>query len=80
MHVSCFDRFLASLASANFNNRSFPLSDEAKLNIYDRQFAAQVAEVFDLMRAPRTTLEQWLLGPIAENVMKRRDSLAGVAL
>jgi len=36
-----------SVGSTNFDNRSFRLNDEANLNIYDPDFAAQQAAVFE---------------------------------
>ncbi|NEL80279.1 MAG: cardiolipin synthase B, partial [Xanthomonas perforans] len=47
------DGLLVSVGSTNFDIRSFRLNDEASLNVYDRDLAAQMTEVFerDLQRA-----------------------------
>ena len=59
--VMIVDDFLVSVGSTNFDSRSFRLNDEANLNIYDEQFAAQQRVVFenDLTRSRRVTLTEW---------------------
>ncbi|WP_164104472.1 phospholipase D-like domain-containing protein [Candidatus Laterigemmans baculatus] len=54
------DRFL-SLGSANFDERSFPLNDEANLNVYDPGVVQQQIAVFrsDRRESRRYTLEEW---------------------
>ena len=54
------ERFL-SLGSANFDERSFRLNDEANLNVYDRETAQQQIEAFesDKRNARRYTLQEW---------------------
>lgn len=56
-----FDRYLVSVGSTNFDLRSFELNDEARLNIYDAGFAAQMTEVFerDLRSSRAFTLQEW---------------------
>jgi cardiolipin synthase A/B len=56
-----FDRFMVSVGSTNFDTRSFELNDEASLNVYDEDFAAQMTAVFeaDLKSAKPYSLEQW---------------------
>ena len=55
------DGYLTMVGSANFDNRSFRLNDEANLNVYDADFAAHMTQVFeqDLGRSRETTLQQW---------------------
>ena len=55
------DGYLTMVGSANFDNRSFRLNDEANLNIYDAGFAAHMTQIFeqDLVRSRETTLQQW---------------------
>jgi len=36
-----------TVGSANFDNRSFRLNDEANLNVYSAEFAAGQARIFD---------------------------------
>lgn len=80
--VMVVDGFLVSTGSTNFDNRSFRLNDEANLNIYDREFAAQMTGVFtrDLARAKRITLEQWKSRPLSEKVIEHLSSLLGKQL
>lgn len=72
------DDFLVSVGSTNFDSRSFRLNDEANLNIYDEQFAAQQRIVFenDLERSRRVTLTEWA----DRSVWERLKELPGVIL
>jgi len=56
-----FDRFMVSVGSTNFDMRSFELNDEASLNVYDPDFAAQMTAVFerDLESSVRYTYQRW---------------------
>lgn len=67
MHVKSLiaDGFLVSVGSTNFDMRSFSLNDEASLNVYDRDFAAGMTQVFeqDLRQARPYTLTKWLERP-----------------
>jgi cardiolipin synthase len=45
--VLIVDDIWVSVGSTNFDNRSFRLNDEANLNIYDADFAAQQATIFE---------------------------------
>jgi cardiolipin synthase len=60
-----FDRFMVSVGSTNFDTRSFELNDEASLNVYHAQFAAQMTAVFerDLESATAYGLAQWRARP-----------------
>jgi cardiolipin synthase len=55
------DGYLTMVGSANFDNRSFRLNDEANLNVYDADFAAHMTRVFeqDLGRSREVSLEAW---------------------
>src|SRR4029079_10178086 len=50
-----------SVGSANFDNRSFRLNDEANLNVLSAEFAAEQVRVFehDKTRAHQVTYEEW---------------------
>ena len=62
------DGELTSVGSTNFDQRSFELNDEATLNVYDRDFAAHMTDVFnaDLRRATPYTLQMWRNRPWTE--------------
>lgn len=76
------DGLLASVGSTNFDPRSFHLNDEANLNVYDREFAAHLARVFeeDLARCRRFTLEDWRRRPAAEKLRERVTALLAPVL
>ncbi|WP_250469311.1 cardiolipin synthase [Caballeronia sp. GAFFF2] len=71
------DEYLVSVGSTNFDSRSFKLNDEANLNIYDRDFAAQQTAIFDddVTRAKRITLEDWQHRSLRERVLERVAAL-----
>jgi cardiolipin synthase len=71
------DRLLVSVGSTNFDNRSFRLNDEANLNVYDREFAGHVGEIFeaDLRRSRQITFEQWKNRPLREKMMEHLASI-----
>lgn len=54
-----------SVGSANFDNRSFRLNDEANLNCLDRDLAARLSRVFaaDIARSHRMTHDEWVDRP-----------------
>jgi cardiolipin synthase len=62
------DRELVSVGSTNFDLRSFQLNDEASLNVYDRDFAGRMTQVFeaDLAKCRRYTYESWKDRPWTE--------------
>ena len=68
--VMIIDDLWVSVGSANFDNRSFRLNDEANLNVFDREFARRESEVFqqDKERAREVTWEEWKHRPLAEKV------------
>ena len=59
------DGLWTSVGSANFDNRSFRLNDEANLNIIDPEIAANETRAFDadLQRSREVTHEEWLSRP-----------------
>jgi cardiolipin synthase len=59
--VMIVDDVFVSVGSANFGNRSFRLNDEANLNVYSREFAAEQIRVFeaDRARSREITHEEW---------------------
>jgi len=64
------DRELVSVGSTNFDIRSFELNEEASLNVYSREFAARMTEVFeaDLAHARPYTLEEWRARPLRTRI------------
>jgi cardiolipin synthase len=75
--VMVVDDCWVSVGSANFDNRSFRLNDEANLNVLDKKFAAQQAEIFeqDKQHSRRVTLAEWQRRPWPEKVI---EFLAGL--
>jgi cardiolipin synthase len=59
--VMIVDDLWVSVGSTNFDARSFSVNDEANLNVYDREFAAEQARIFadDLKRSRRISLQEW---------------------
>jgi len=55
------DDLFVSVGSANFGNRSFRLNDEANLNVFSAEFAAQQALIFeaDKARCHEVTYREW---------------------
>jgi cardiolipin synthase len=68
--VLIVDDYWVSVGSANFDNRSFRLNDEANLNMFDEAFARAQAEVFaqDRARSKEVTLEDWRGRPVTERL------------
>ena len=68
--VMIIDDTWVSAGSANFDNRSFRLNDEANLNVFDRDFAQQVSENYrrDREDAREITLEEWKRRPLLEKL------------
>jgi cardiolipin synthase len=75
--VMVIDDCWSSVGSTNFDNRSFRLNDEANLNILDREFASEQAEVFeqDKGRSRQITFEAWKSRPLKEKFV---ETLAGL--
>jgi cardiolipin synthase A/B len=64
------DDVWTSVGSANFDERSLELNDEASLNVYDRGFTSTQIDVFerDLQRSREITLAEWEDRPLTEKV------------
>lgn len=75
--VMVIDDRWVSVGSANFDNRSFRLNDEANLNVLDEKFAAEQADIFqaDKQSSRQVTLEEWRNRPWQEKFI---ESLAGL--
>jgi cardiolipin synthase len=71
--VLIVDGELVSVGSTNFDLRSFRLNDEASLNVYDRDFAARMTQVFegDLKLAKAYTYETWKRRPLKEKLVEK---------
>lgn len=75
--IMVIDDLWVSIGSANFDNRSFRLNDEANLNIIDREIAAVEAAVFDrdLARASEVTYEEWQRRPLWQRATDSASAL-----
>jgi cardiolipin synthase len=71
------DGLWTSVGSANFDNRSFRLNDEANLNIIDREIAATETRAFDqdLKRSREITYQEWLDRPAWQRATDAAASL-----
>lgn len=60
----------SSVGSANFDNRSLRLNEEANLNVLDEGFAAKHTRIFeeDKSHSRRVTLTDWRRRPLAEKI------------
>ena len=67
------DGELTSVGSTNFDIRSFRLNDEASLNVYDTQFAAQMTQVYetDLKQATLYSYEMWKDRAMREKITEK---------
>jgi cardiolipin synthase len=70
--VMIIDDRWVSVGSANFDNRSFRLNDEANLNVLDEAFAAEQTEIFekDKQACRQVTLEEWQHRPLREKAIE----------
>ena len=75
--VMIVDDIWTSVGSTNFDTRSFRLNDEANLNVYDAEFAANQVAAFeqDKQRSRRITREEWENRPWTE---KAKEHLAAL--
>jgi cardiolipin synthase len=71
-----------SIGSANMDNRSFRLNDEANLNILDQRFAGEQVGVFeeDLTKSKRITFEAWSHRPWMDRLMDGISTVLGPLL
>ncbi len=65
------DDLWVSVGSANFDNRSFRLNDEANLNVIDRDFALAEVKIFeeDKQRAREISYQDWKKRPLGDKVI-----------
>ncbi|RYD19184.1 MAG: cardiolipin synthase B [Verrucomicrobiaceae bacterium] len=68
--VMIIDDLWVSVGSANFDNRSFRLNDEANLNVFDSEFAREEVDSFerDKQYAREITYEEWRRRPVGQKV------------
>ncbi|HEY6893289.1 MAG TPA: cardiolipin synthase, partial [Rhodanobacteraceae bacterium] len=80
--VMVVDGLFTSVGSTNFDNRSFRLNDEASLNIYDADVAAEQAKIFaeDLARSKEYTLEEWNRRPWWQRLSEWASSIVQIEL
>lgn len=66
------DRWV-TLGSANFDRRSFRLSDEANLNVYSAEFAAEQIALFeaDKRHCRQVTYEQWRRRSLCQRLLEQ---------
>lgn len=71
------DGLWCSVGSTNFDNRSFRLNDEANLNVFNRDFATRLENMFadDLKRCREISLEAWRRRPALEKLFERSVAL-----
>ena len=64
------DREFISVGSTNFDMRSLRLNDEASLNLYDRNFAEELTEVFEADLRPTVdyTYAMWKKRPLRQKI------------
>lgn len=75
--VMVVDHCWTTVGSANFDNRSFRLNDEANLNALDEGMATEQARIFadDRAKSQQITLEMWRNRPRSEKI---REALAAL--
>ncbi|MGC4006048.1 MAG: phospholipase D-like domain-containing protein [Pirellulales bacterium] len=71
--VMVVDGIWTSVGSTNFDSRSFRLNDEANLNVYDADFAAEETRNFesDVRRSEQVTWKRWKRRPWTEKLIER---------
>lgn len=64
------DDLWVSVGSANFDNRSFRLNDEANLNVFGEEFARYESDLFEKDRgnSREVTLEEWKRRPLLQKM------------
>ena len=74
--IMIVDDVLVLVGSANFDNRSFSLNDEANLTVWDPELARGQAALFeeDISRSKRVSLAEWNQRPLREKIS---DAIAG---
>jgi cardiolipin synthase A/B len=76
------DDLWTSIGSANLDNLSFRLNDEANLNVMDAAFAREQIQIFedDLGKSKQITYEQWKTRPLPEKFMEGFATMFGFML
>jgi|SRR5579885_1322128 len=76
------DGYLTMMGSANFDERSFKLNDEANLNVYDADFAKHMTQIFeqDLAQSREVTYAEWQHRPWLRKVKDWFSSLTSSQL
>ena len=71
--VMIVDDVWVTVGSANFDNRSFRLNDEANLNVYSVEFAAQQARIFedDKKNATQVTYDEWKKRGLGKKILEK---------
>ena len=71
--VMIVDDVWVTVGSANFDNRSFRLNDEANLNVYSVEFAARQARIFeeDKKNATQVTYDEWKKRGLCKKILER---------
>ena len=64
------DQSWVSFGSANLDERSLRLNDEANLNVHNEVFAAEQIDIFeqDLARSRQISLDEWRSRPISRKI------------
>ena len=67
------DDVWVSVGSANFDNRSFRLNDEANMNVFAPDFAAEQVRVFeeDKMQCREVSYEEWKKRGLLKRTMEK---------
>ena len=71
------DDLWVSIGSANLDNRSFKLNDEANMNVLDAGFAAEQVRLFeaDLQRSAQITYEYWARRSLYKKIIDSMSTL-----
>lgn len=80
--VLIVDRFLVSVGSTNFDQRSFRINDEANLNVIDASFANIQENIFerDLKNSKEVSFEDWRDRPLKEKLLGKLTQIIGSQL
>jgi cardiolipin synthase len=70
--VAVIDGYWTTLGSANFDNRSFRLNDEANLNVFSEALAEEQSRQFDadLARSRRMSWRDWRRRPLSQRLQE----------
>ena len=71
--MTIVDDVWVSVGSANFDTRSFKLNDEANLNVFSREFAAEQIRIFeeDKQKAREYTYAEWKRRSLGQRAMEQ---------